>query len=48
MILLDTHTLLWYLHNDERLSKSALDCILSENDVEVSIVCFEKSPIYSS
>ncbi len=36
MYLLDTHILLWYFHNDKRLSERAKN-IINENDVAVSV-----------
>lgn len=38
MYLLDTHTLLWFLHNSPQLSKKALKIITTEQQMYVSIV----------
>jgi len=38
MYLLDTHALIWFLSDDEKLSKSAMNSVCSENDVFVSVV----------
>ena len=37
MYLLDTHTLLWFLHDSPQLSKKALDIITTEKRIYVSI-----------
>lgn len=37
MYLLDTHALLWFFHNDPKLSKSAKDTICSDVGISVSI-----------
>ena len=38
MYLLDTHTILWFLHNSPQLSKKALNIITTEKQIYVSIV----------
>ena len=38
MYLLDTHTILWFLHNSPQLSKKALNIITTEKQLYVSIV----------
>lgn len=48
MILLDTHTLYWYLCEEEKLSFTARECIEKEKDVYVSIVTFWEMAIKES
>lgn len=40
MILLDTHTLIWFMFDDSKLSARALSAIKSENKVYVSVASF--------
>lgn len=42
MYLLDTHTLLWALYNEDFLSENAKKAILEDNDIFVSIASLWK------
>lgn len=46
--LLDTHTLLWFVNDDTRLSQTAAELLESEHDVLVSLVSLWEIAIKSS
>jgi PIN domain nuclease of toxin-antitoxin system len=46
--LLDTHSLIWFLSDDERLSKSALSLMTGDNDFWVSAASLWEMSIKSS
>ncbi len=46
--LLDTHTLLWFFHNDPKLPESTKDIICSNVDVSVSMASFWEIAIKKS
>lgn len=48
MVLLDTHALLWFLNDDERLSYRAKEFIENEENVFVSIASFWEISIKAS
>ena len=47
MYLLDTHTLLWFLHNSPQLSKKALKIITTEQQMYVKLSYYNKRRHYS-
>lgn len=47
LYLMDTHVLIWFLHNDKQLSKKALD-IIETNDVIVSVASLWEISIKTS
>ena len=47
MYLLDTHTLLWFLHNSPQLSKKALKIITTEQQMYVRLSYYNKRRHYS-
>ncbi len=48
MFLLDTHTLLWFLSDDQKLSKAALEIIMKEETIYVSIASLWETAIKKS